>query len=132
MESNCLCDPIQGDLNTLTIAESLCPDGVCQNVDESSVRNVDLTDDTKASCSKSQKESNIYSSLTRCDYYDASTSDCVKYVNDELKRTCGGKYHCIQTARGEYATWNTYDHWTSKYENFRFKVKFSKKYFKYI
>ena len=114
MKSNCLCDPIQGDLNILSIAESLCPDEACQNLVESIVPNIDTADDTKASCSASQKESSIYSSLTRCDYYGASYSDCVKYVNDELKRTCGGSHNCIQTGRGNYAGYSTYWHWTEK------------------
>ena len=114
MKSNGLCDPIQSDLNTLTIAESLCPNGVCGNVIQSIDAKVESADDARASCSQSEKNSIIYSKLSRCDYYDASHADCSKYINEELKRMCGGSYNCIVTDNYHYAAWSTYNNDTAK------------------
>ena len=64
--------------------------------------------------SQSEKNSIIYSKLSRCDYYDASHADCAKYINEELKRMCGGSYNCIATENYNYAGHSTYYNNTDK------------------
>ena len=109
-----MCDPLKPDPYASSV-DSLCPDGVCQNGTKSEIQVDNFFDDTKSGCSKSDKESMIYSSLSRCDYYEISQVDCVEYIKAELDGTCGGYHNCIQTGVDEYASWKTYSNWTNKY-----------------
>merc|ERR1712136_306084 len=106
--SNVFCDPInnQND-NKKNAVEKLCIHENCRQLTES-VLEVKAQDDEKASCSKDQKNSIITSRLSRCDYYNVSHSECIKYVEKELENSCGGSYSCIESARGDWAGFANY------------------------
>ena len=87
---------------------------VCENFIQSIDEKVESADDARASCSQSEKNSIIYSKLSRCDYYGASHADCAKYINEELTRTCGGSHNCIATENYDYAGVSTYYNNTDK------------------
>ena len=47
-------------------------------------------------------ESDECPNLDRCEYYNASHSDCSEWATKELNSACGGSHNCIET------DWNSY------------------------
>ena len=74
-----------------------------------------ISDDQKASCSQSEVNSILNNRLQRCDYYGVSHSTCVEWIEEEVERSCGGKYSCIETTMTEaWASYKTYSGMSSK------------------
>ena len=117
MTSKGLCDPIQGTTKESIGVEKFCENGRCGNLTESSIGSSSVIDNEKASCSQSEKNSILESRANRCDSYGLTHSECAKYVSEELERSCGGSYNCIDTARGDWASWKTYAAMTPKFVN---------------
>ena len=95
--------------------EKLCTNNLCGNSSEFSVEGPSIFDDEKASCSTSDIEGIMQSRLERCDYYNADDWECVSYIHEEVRRSCGLFISCLITTRDDYASWRTYDAFTSRY-----------------
>ena len=62
----------------------------------------------KSNCGKTFIDGILKSYLQRCDYYDISHSDCVQWIEQELRRTCSGEYNCIETSPGDVSIRESY------------------------
>ena len=62
----------------------------------------------KSNCGKILIDEFLKSYLQRCDYYDISHSDCVKWIEQELNITCRGEYNCIETSPGDLSIRESY------------------------
>ena len=106
-----LSDPIQdalaeNALEELQFGGSLCESGECLNDEGSSALHDEIIAPTGCN-----HESIMKSHLDRCEYYNASHSDCVEWTKKELDKACGDSFNCIQTSIHEFALYGTY--WVS-------------------
>ena len=113
--SNSSCNPIEdANPNELVSVEK-------QAMNDLSGKNTDLSvelkvaHDDKGCCSNSQIQSIMDSHIQRCDYYNISHSECVKWIEEEIERSCCSKYSCIETSTGSgYAAYRNFGASTSK------------------
>ena len=104
--------------NVLKFGHSLCEFDECPNLEGAiSNENGIIEDDiTTTSCSQDYKNSFLSARMDRCEYYNASHSDCVKWATRELESACGGSYNCVETKDSSYTNgWATYWGYSSKY-----------------
>lgn len=106
--SICYCDKIQDVPPEVINVEKRLDDITLVNSTEFAVEGPIAVEDKKASCSTSEKEGIMKSRLERCDFYNASNLECVRYINEELHITCGSYHSCVVTSNGEQAAWKTY------------------------
>ena len=102
------CGPIDGDLNELISVEHKVKTDNVEIFSRSELQAEEVIGDEKDSCDKYRKEEIMASRLAKCDYYGITNSECVKYINNELKSSCGGAYNCIVTDWNVAATYRTY------------------------
>ena len=62
----------------------------------------------KSNCGKVLIDEYLKRYLQRCDVYDISHSDCVKWIEQELRTTCRGEYNCIETSPGDLSIRESY------------------------
>ena len=83
----------------LKFGHSLCESDECPDFDGKISHEIEIIDDeiSTASCSKEYKNSFLSGRMDRCEYYNASHSDCVTWATNELNSACGGKHNCVET-----------------------------------
>ena len=101
-------------MNTSFSVEKLCEGGRCGNFTESSFEANHVLQNEKASCSSNEMDNIISNRLSRCDYYNVSHTECITWVEEELERSCGGRYSCIESARGDWSSWKKYSGMSDK------------------
>ena len=104
------------DSGVLKLGHSLCESDECPNLDGASSYGKDLTVDdiSTTSCSSSYKESFLSARMERCEYYDASHSDCSEWATKELNSACGGYHNCIETKWSNISGWGQYWGYSSR------------------
>ena len=101
--------------NELKFGHSLCESDECPKLD--GISNVhEVTEDgvSTTSCSSDYKSSFLSGRMDRCEYYNASHSDCVKWAEGELRSACGGDYNCVETKWSNMSGYGTYWGYSSK------------------
>ena len=103
----------------LKFGHSLCESDECpklDGLDGQPIRQETIMDDiSTASCSQDYKNSFLSGRMDRCEYYNASHSDCSEWATKELNSACGGSHNCIETDWNSYMSgWGTYWGYSSK------------------
>lgn len=101
--SNGSCNTIADTSNVLTSVEK-------QAINGPGGKNIDLSveshdgNDERGYCSNSMIQYIMDSLVPRCDYYNISHSECVKWIGEELESSCSDQFNCIETS-WDYATY---------------------------
>lgn len=94
----------------LKFGHSLCESDECPHLDGRATTGVVIISDdiSSTSCSSEYKSSFLSGRMDRCEYYNASHSDCVKWAKQELESACGGDYNCAETKRSSIGGYGAY------------------------
>ena len=65
-------------------------------------------DDEKSTCTKTWTDITILRRLERCESYNLSDDDCVRYISEELTYECGDSFNCILTNYGDAAAHSSF------------------------
>ena len=86
-------------MNELTSVEKPVND----DLTGASVEAIDVVDDGISRCSQAQINNIMDTLADDCDWYNFSHSECVRWIEEELRADCGGQYSCIETTM--YSAW---------------------------
>ena len=116
--SSILCDQWLGEFKETKTVEKFHEHIHHENCSESALD--ELRDDDiskhRSSCDKQQINDILHQRLERCDYYILSDHDCVVFVQEELERSCGGMFSCIETKnKKKWAAYKRYDARTKRF-----------------
>ena len=100
----------------LKYGDALCESDDCPRLDESisNTHEIIVGDISTTSCSTEYKNSFLSGRLDRCEYYNPTEVECVKWVGEELDRTCGGQHNCVQTTWSGTSGWGHYWGYSSR------------------